>query len=786
MRALTRKLVRDLIQARGQALAIALVLAAGIAMFVAYFGTFASLKQAMADYYAQSRFADVFANVRRAPLSAYPALASIDGVSRAEVRVVVDVAIDLAGEDEPLTGRLVSLAPAGAPRLNDVLVRVGREPEPGRDREVLVNDAFAAAHGLVPGSRLGAIINGRRRDLEIVGIALSPEYIYSIRPGDLLPDAGRFAVIWIERRGLATAFDMEGGFNDIALTLAPAASEDAVMRAVDLAMAPYGALQTVPRRLQTSNWFLENELIQLRTAGVLVPAVFLLVAAFLLNIALNRITAVQREQIAALKAMGYSNGQLGWHYMRWSLAVSVAGALIGIAAGVWLGRGMTAIYEDFFRFPALAFHLSVADTIGAVALGLTAGLGGALAAVRRITRLAPAEAMRPPAPERHRRTVVERILAARLGPVALMTLRNLVRQPVRAGLSIVGVALAVAILVVGLFFIDAIDLLLHVQFEVVQRQDVTVTFTEPVPERVLPSLRRLPGVLMVEPLRALPVRLHHGHLHRTTALLGLDDSPALNRIVGTDLRVRSPNSDGLTISVGLARALDLRAGDFVLVEALEGRRATLSLPVREVLDELMGASVYIERSALSQRFGEPEAVSGAFLRIDALQEPALYSELKATPVVSGVAIKRAAIESFKQTIQEHMSVMIFFNVLFAGIIAFGVVYNAARIVLAERSRDLASLRILGFTRREIGGILVGELAVLVVLALPVGLVLGQVLGTLIASASETELYRFPLIVTPRTRLFAVGVVLLAAMLSALSVRRRLNRLDLVAVLKTRE
>jgi putative ABC transport system permease protein len=787
MRALTRKLVRDVVAMRGQALAIALVLAAGIAMFVAYFGTFASLERAMREYYEASRFADVFTAVRRAPLSAQARLADIDGVARADARVVVDVTIDVAGVQEPLTGRLVSLSLPRRPMLNDVWLRAGRDPDPARDDEVLVNEAFAAARRLHPGDRVGAIINGRRRELQIVGIALSPEYVYSIRPGDLLPDTARFGIFWIDRRRLAAAFDMEGGFNDVAIALAPGASPAAVIAAVDRTLAPYGAIGAIPRRLQTSNWFLENELTQLRTAGVIVPAVFLMVAAFLLNIALNRITAVQREQIAALKAMGYSNGDLAWHYVQWSLVVAAAGVLLGVLGGIWLGHGMTAIYQDFFRFPALAFRLSPADVLSAIGVGVVAATGGALAAVKRVSRLAPAQAMRPPAPERFRQTWLERPgIRRRLTPAALMTLRNLTRQPVRAALSIVGTAFAVAILVVGLFFVDAIDILMRVQFETVQRQDVTVTFAEPVSSGALESLRRLPGVLIVEPLRVAPVRIRHGHRSRTASIIGLSGQPVLNRIVSADLRVRAPASNGLTVSTGLAAALALEPGDVVAVDVLEGRRPTVALPVFDVVTEYMGTSVYMERDALSRLLREAGSLSGAFLRIDSSFEPALYRELKATPAVAGVTLKRAALESFQTTIQEHMSVMIFFNVLFACIIAFGVVYNAARIVLSERSRDLASLRILGFTRAEVGAILVGELSVIVVLAVPVGLLIGQVLGAWILKLSESELYRFPMIVTARTRVFAAVVVLVAGALSALTVRRRLNRLDLVAVLKTRE
>jgi putative ABC transport system permease protein len=787
MRALHRKLVRDLRHSRGQVIAIALVLMAGVAMYVAYFSTFSSLQETRAAYYERYRFADVFARATRAPLSLVPALSAIDGVARVDVRVVVDVTLDLPAMAEPASGRLISMTFPRERPLNDVFLRRGRDPQPGRTDEALVSEAFAIAQGLEPGATVGAIINGRRRELRIVGVALSPEYVYSIRAGDLLPDPGRFGIFWMERRGLASAFDMEGGFNDVAVALSPGAPEPAVREAIERHLEPYGGFGTVPRRLQTSNWFLENEFLQLQTAGIFVPAIFLLVAAFLLNVSLNRLVAVQREQIAALKAVGYTNGELAAHYMAWSLAVSLSGASLGVAVGAWLGRSMTGMYNDFFRFPELLYSLAPVHAIVALTIGVTAGLVGAVAAVRRVSRLAPAEAMRPPAPERFRQTLIERIgLRGQLSPVARMILRNTARQPLRTMLSALGVSLGVSVLIVGLFFLDAIQVLLRVQFETVQRQDVTVSFVEPLSARAVYELGTLPGVMAIEPLRASPVEIRRGTRVRQTALMGLPLEPALNRVIDSAERPVSLSPAGLVMSATLADIFGVVPGDDVEVEFLEGRRLVRSLPVQRLVDEFMGASVYMEQGALWHLLGEAGSISGAFLRVDRAREADLYRRLKELPAVAGVSLKRAAVQSFRDTIAENMLILVMFNIGFAGIIAYGVVYNAARIVLSERTRDLASLRVLGFSRAEVSAILLGEIAVIVVIAMPLGLLIGQGLGAALIAASETELYRFPLIVTNRTRLFAVGVVLTAAAVSSLIVRRRVNRLDLIGVLKTRE
>ena len=786
MRPLDRKLLRDLWSLKGQAFAISLVIGAGVAMFIMYLSTFHSLRLTQQAYYDRYRFADVFAGLTRAPLYLRDRVAAIPGVERVDARVVVDVNLDVPQLTEPATGRLIGIDVPVRPMLNDLFLRRGRYPSPGRPDEVLVSEAFAIARGLEPGDGVGAVINGRRRELEIVGVALSPEYIYSIRPGELIPDDSRFGVFWMDDRGLAAAFDMEGGFNNISLTLLPGASEADVIARLDRLLAPSGGLGAIPRDLQTSHWYLDNELAQLQSVGLVLPIVFLLVAAFLLNVVLTRIVSVQREQIAALKALGYTNGELAWHYTKLSLLVGAAGGLIGVVFGAWLGSGMTAIYNAFFRFPTLTYGLPADVVLGGVAVSFGAAVLGGLNAVRNASALPPAEAMRPEPPARYRRTLLERAgLAHLLSAPARMILRNIGRHPVRAATSIVGIAASVAMLILGTFFMDSIAVLMDLQFFVIQRQDVTVTFVVPASGDALHEIRRLPGVLSAEPMRAVPARLRAAQRSRIVSLQGLPARARLNRVVDVHGGPMPLPPDGLVLSLKLAEVLDAQVGDEVTVEVLDGLRPVARTPVVGIVEEYMGTAAYMEIDALRRLVKEGNTLSGAFLKVDPARVDALYARLKETPLVAGVALKRSAIESFQKTLAETFYVMIFFNLLFSSVIAFGVVYNAARVSLSERSRELASLRVLGFTRGEISFILLGELAAVVLIAIPVGMVLGYVFAGALVAAFNTELYRFPLIVTPRTYGYAAAAVLVAAALSALAVRRRLDHLDLVAVLKTR-
>ena len=785
--ALNRKLLRDLLAMKGQAFAIAMVVAAGVTMYVTYLATFDSLYRTRDAYYEQQRFGDVFASLKRAPLRVAGEIASIPNVSAVETRVVANVTLDLEGVDEPASGRLVSVPSHRRPLVNDLFLRRGRWIERGRSDEVLASEGFMMANKLEIGDRVPAVLNGRLRQLTVVGVALSPEFIYSIRPGELVPDDRRFGIFWMGEEALAAAFDMEGGFNDVVLAVAPGASTDEVIARVDRILEPYGGLGAIPRALQMSNWAVQNELAQLQTFGFMLPLIFMLVAAFILNVALTRALALQRTQIASLKALGYSNQAIGWHYLKWSLAIGLIGIVIGGVAGTFLGNLVIGLYNTFFRFPVLLFNVPPNVVLGATAMTLLSATAGAFTAVRRAASLPPAEAMRPEGPARYRRSVFETPLVSRhLGTAGRMVLRNVMRNPLRAAASVFGIAFAVAILTISFVFDDAIDRLLRTQFWEAERQDVTVNFIEPRDESARYALERLPGVVAVETQRTVAARIRSGYRDRYLAITGVSLNPRFKRIVDREGReIRMPPS-GVVLSLMLADVLGVTPGDDISIEVLEGQRPTRRVQVTGVVDDIMGLSAYMDLTALHHMMREGDVANSALLLIDQAQEVQLASELKTTPAVAGAGFKRAVLQTFRDVMAANMNVSILINLIFAGIIAFGVVYNSARVSLSERSRELASLRVLGFTRAEISLILMGELALITLLALPVGALLGYSLAVAMTGLFDSEVYRFPLDVTRQAVALAFLGTIAASIFSGLVVRRRLDHLDLVGVLKVSE
>ncbi len=787
-RALGRKVWRDLWHLRSQMLAIAMVMACGVAMFVTLRSMHGWLRGTQQGYYEQYNFADIFASARRAPLTVAADLARIPGVAAVAPRVVMDVTLDLPGLDEPGTGRLVGVPDDRPPVLNGLHLRQGRYLEPGRPDEVLVSAAFASANGLLPGDSLAAVIGGRWQWLQVVGIALSPEYVYEIRGlGDLFPDNRRFGVLWMGQPALAAAFDMVGAFNDVSLALSPGASEPDVVAAVDQILGPWGGSGAFGRADQVSDLFLTSEIEETEVTGVLLPAIFLGVTAFLLHMVMARLVATQREQIAVLKAFGYPNRTVALHYFQLALGPVLLGAVLGIGVGVWFADALAAVYARFYQFPLAEYTQDWGVVTGAFAVAGGAAVLGAASAVRRVVRLPPAEAMRPEAPATFRPGLVERLgLTGRVPAGPRIVLRNLERHPGKALLSATGIGLATAIVLVGWYMFDAIEVIKRIQFDEVQRYDAMVVFESPRGPRAVAALGRLPGVRGVEAFRVAPARLRAGSRHRRVAVLGLPAGASMQRLVDREGVTREVPEGGLLLSDILAGKLGVRAGDTVRLELLEGKRTTHPVVVAAVSEDLIGPSATTTRAALNTMLGESGMVSGAYLRVDPLLAPALYRTLKRTPAVSGVVVRESVIEGFERTIAESFAISISLMVGFAVVIAVGIVYNGARVALSERGRELASLRVLGFTREQVTRLLLGEQAILTAAGIPLGLLLGTGLVWLVVVRFKSDLFRLPMVIRPPTILLSVVVVAAAAALSALAVRHRVRRLDLVAVLKTRE
>jgi putative ABC transport system permease protein len=787
MKALDLKLLRDLWRMKGQALAIVLVMASGVATFVMLMGVMDALNLTRAVFYREYGFADAFVSLKRAPEALGRRIADVPGVEAVETRVVAEVKLDVEGFGEPVTARLVSVPDTGEARLNRIYIRKGRNVEPWSDDEAVVSEAFAEAHGLGPGSRVGAVINGRLKALDIVGTALSPEFILQTRPGAISPDFERYAILWMGRHALGSAYGMAGAFNDAVVSVSPEARLDRVLAGLDGLIERYGGLGSIGRADQISHRFLSEEFKQLQRSAEIFPAVFIAVAAFLLNVVMVRTVGTQREQIAALKAFGYSNAAVAAHYVKMVMVIVAAGSLGGLVTGAWLGRRLGGLYMEFYRFPYLIYELRPSVAITAVLITALAALAGTLHAVVKAAKRPPAEGMRTEAPTGFGRTIIERAgLGRRLSQSARMISRNIERAPVKSLLTVTGIAMSCAIMIAGTFAKDSVDFMVDFQFNLSRKEDMSVTFTGPVSGRSLHELEGLPGVERVEGMRVVPARIRRGHLSERTVIQGIDPVGGLRPLLDASARPIEVPREGILLTDYLGETLGARAGDTVVVEALEGRRAAVDVPVAGLTRQYLGVMAYMDTGALNRLMKEGRAVSGAYLTADEHERARLYRTLVEMPGVAGTVLRKEEIRSFYETQAEALLFFTFIASLLGATIAFGVVYNSARVALSERARELASLRVLGYTRTEIAYIFLGEFALLTLVSIPVGFVLGYALAAYIASAISSDLFRVPVVVRGATYSLAAAVVLASAVFSGVIVKIRLDRLDLVGVLKARE
>lgn len=784
---LDRKLLRDLRRLKGQAAAVALVMACGLAMMITTRSLINSLETASADYYEANRFADVFGSVKRAPNHLAQRLAALPGVAGVQVDIAGQVTLDLAGVDEPASGLVRSLPDFGEPELNRLFLRRGRWLTPGSRGEILVGEAFADANRLQPGDTLALIMNGRRQLFRVAGIVLSPEYIFESRPGAALPDNRTYGIFWMPYKEVATAWDLYGAFNHYALKLAPGADPAPVIAAADSLLKPYGGLGAYGRKDHPSHIRVSDEIRTLRILAIGFPTIFLGVAAFMTNAVLSRLLALQREQIAILKAFGFANRQIVVHYLKFAGVIGLAGTVCGGIGGVLLGRWMVRLYDFFFRFPELPFLVDRPAVAIAFSVGLLAVLAGVFGAVRKAARLPPAEAMRPEPPAHYRPSLLERAGLRRLFSHSFrIAVRNIERRPLQAFFTVAGLALATALLILPNTIRAGIADILDNQWDVVQRQDLNLGFAEPSALRTLHELERLPGVLHVEPSRGFAARVHFRGATRQIGVRSLDPGAAHSRAVDERNREIPPDPEGLIVSSKLAEVLGARPGDELILEVLEGRRPVRAVRLAGLAMDFTGIAAYMDRRAVNRLLGEGDVITGASLTIDSARRAEFLRAIKGVPRIAWISVKETLRASFRDTTAQMMGMLMTLYLTLAVIVAFGVIYNNARISLAERARELATLRVIGLTQREVGSVIVIELALLSAVALPLGLLFGTGFATGIIRSVNTETVRLPLVFTSYTYTFAVLVVLVASALSALVVLRLLKKLDLIGALKAPE
>lgn len=787
MRPLDRKLVRDLWRLRFQMLAVALLIACGVSVAVMSFSAQRALAEAQAAFYADTRFADVFAQAKRAPESRLAELGRIDGVTAIDARILEAGLMDVPALSRPAIARVISLPDDADRALNQIRLVAGRMPDPARTDEAVALKTFMDAADVELGDRLTAVIQGRAFTFTVVGAVLSPEYVYVPSPESFMPDDAHQGVLWAPRAAVERAAGMSGSFNAVALKLAPGASAASVLADVDRILAPYGGRAAYAREDQASHAFLDAELKELSTSASVLPPIFLVIAAALVHLTVSRLVDAEREQIGLLKAFGYRNSEAAQPYLRMAAAIGLVGALAGGLVGGTLGAAIVDLYRDYFRFPVLAVRFHWLAFGGASLVAVAATIAGSLAAVRRAAALSPAVAMQPLRPAAYRVGPLDRLFrGGAVDQATRVIMRNLERFPVRTLLATLGLAASLALLIGTQFLFDSLDNVVDRTYYRTQRWSESISFAEPRSIAALGEVLRLPAVIAAEPVRTVGARLQANGREELTRIVGLEPDSAFDRPLDARDRRIPFKGRGLVVSEALADRLGVRAGGEVRVEVIDGRAPAAVLPVTGLAHDFSGFAAYMDRRQLNSLMGEGDLASGAHLQLAADHRPVFYGAIERTPQIVGASSRDETVASWRQAMAEAFRVTITFYVGFAAAIAFGVAYNTSRIALSERARDLATLRVLGFGQGECAYILAGELTVLALLAIPLGVLGGQALAHGLVAAYSRDEVRLPAIIGARSYGVSLLAYLSAVVIAGALVARRIWGFDLVAVLKTRD
>jgi putative ABC transport system permease protein len=789
---LDRKLGREFWASVWLLLAICLIIMLGVGCYVSMATVYRSLETAKADYYSQCRMADFTVELKKAPLAEIEEIGKLPGVAAIRPRISFYTTVDLPDCEKPINGLVLSLPERRAETVNDIFLRRGSYFTGERENEVIVNEAFAEQHHLAPGQWIYLILNNRRQELFIVGTAISSEFVYLLSPGAIVPDPEHFGVFYLKQNYAEDVFDFDGAANQVLGVYSPGTnvSQQATLDEAERMLEPYGVITTTPLVDQASNRYLTQEIQGLASFAVVMPIIFLGVAAVVLNVLLTRLVEQQRTVIGTLKALGYSNRQVFLHFLKFGLAVGVVGGLTGGLIGYYMAEGMTIMYRMFYSFPRLdnAFYTDI--QLSGMAISVVCGVIGSLHGTRLVLKLKPAEAMRAKPPRGGKAILLERIgwFWSRLSTGWRMVVRNVVRNRMRTLAGIFAAAMGAAMLSSGFMMLQGSFYLVDFQFKWVMRSDIDLSFKDQRSEAALLEIRNLPGVELAEPKLSIAGTFTNGSHHKKGAVIGLLPNAKLTVPRDLDANPIPIHPTGLTMSRKMAEILHVERGDYLTFKTSRGLRREHRVQVLEIAESYLGTAVYADFDYLNHLIGEHRSSNEVQLLVDRDPEiqKELFAELKQLPYIQAVNCRSDMVKNLEETLIQSMLGFIGALILFAGTIFFGSILNSALIGLAERQREVATLRVLGYGPWQIGNLLFQESLIVTIFGTILGMPIGYGLTILMAISYDSELFRFPVISTAATWISTFVLALLFCILAQLFVQRAILKMDWLEALQSKE
>lgn len=792
MRPLDKKLLREIRFNAGSLLVVVVIIAFGAGSYVGMGSAQRVLETSQAAYYNAYRFADFWVDVKKAPLTEIERLAELKGVEIVQSRVVFDIILDLPDQPRPVNGRLISFPEQrDASTLNDLFLIRGTGFSRDRDEELIVSDSFALAHDLGPGDQIHLILNRRREAFTIVGTCVSPEYVYMVRgEGDLMPDPEHFGVLYVKERYARDVLDFQDACNNVVgrfASISPS-QQKTLLGDIETRLEPYGVFSAILRERQASNRFLTDEIDGLRVSAVIMPLIFLAVSAMALSVLLRRLVERQRVTIGTLKALGYSNARLFRHFIFFGLIVGFVGGLIGCVIGIGLRQSMINLYAEFYHFPKYIIEAHPELMLQAVGISVLFAVVGALRGARRVLRLQPAESMRAKPPEKGHAIVLERWrgLWRRLDFKTHLALRDVFRNKGRTISGVASATIACSILIMMFSMFDAVHFMVAFQFEHTNRGNATIGMRDARNAGALFEGRNMPSVIYAEPTLGVVCDMRNGRFSRRQSILGLDQPHILTVPRDAGLQPIEIPSEGLVLSKKLASILHVAAGDTVELKPIRGQPQPRTAFVSGIVDSFIGIDCYASIGYLSEVIDQPASVNGIQARIDENARPAFFAAVKDLPNAQGLSLNRDAQANIEETFVKSLRYSIGVMILFAGVIGCGSLINLATVEIGDRTREISTLRVLGYHPREIAGVYLRQNAVIFGLGLLAAIPLGYFLVVALSRAYDTELFRMPVIFRWQAVGWSLLISAMFVVIAQVVVVRKIQKLDWLEGVKVKE
>lgn len=787
MNHLNRKIIRDLWQFKGQFISVLVVVIIGVMLYSGINAAFRNLSGASEKYYREYRFADLWATMYRAPEGVEEKIKSLPFVKMATGRVVQDVKIGISGENAIV--RMITLPDDKKDIVNDVRITSGSYFSVQENNQCLLEEEFFKAHNLKIGDYIYPIINGNEVKLKVSGTVKSPEFVYTIRDGgELMPDNRKFGIVFVKQSFGQAILGYEGSINSLVMLVHEGTDIDSAKDDVKKYLEEFGVSEVVEKENQISNKMLSEEMKGLKATGGSFPVVFFIVAAVIIYITMGRIVENQRTQIGVLKAFGFSNLSILLHYLSYSIIIAVVGNIIGAVLGMYLGKGFTELENMYFHLPVTDMKMYPELVIPASMLTLFFCLLAGYNACKRAFRIMPSEAMRPKAPLKGKKILIERItvLWGKLGYSWKMILRNVFRYKRRALMTSIGVVFATAITFISFGMMDSINFLMDQQYSNIQNYDIKVSFTKYLNLEELSYIRSIPHVVKLEPVVETGVEVSNGWKKKDIGFTALINNPEIYKATDKEGTPLELPDNGILIPEKLSKLLDAGPGDTVQIKSYLPGKEKKDIMVKGVVAQYIGSSVYSSIDSMNYLIGEGRIANSAVMIIDSPDnERAVIDKLKEIPAVGSVQSKSDAYNNLMRNMSS-MTAFIGVMIILAAVLSVAVVYNIATINIFERQRELATLKVLGFKDKEVRSLIFNENYLITLFGAMVGLPFGNWLGNAMMSMYDTDAYSFIFTATNEAYILSAALTAGFTVLANLTLMGKIRNINMVEVLKSNE